>query len=94
MARYEYRCPQDGCFEVTLPIGSAGPQLRCVVCGNAATRIFSTPMLARTPQSLVGAIDHARRSAETPEVVTRIPSRSRPARWRPARPGHARLPRP
>ncbi|MGW0435634.1 zinc ribbon domain-containing protein [Micromonospora sp. NPDC003197] len=94
MAKYEYRCPQDGNFEVTYPIGTAAAQTNCVVCGDHADRVFSTPMLARTPQSLTRAIDHAQRSAERPEVVRRVPPRSQPVRRQPRHPGHARLPRP
>ncbi|MFD1324182.1 FmdB family zinc ribbon protein [Micromonospora sonneratiae] len=93
MATYEYRCPQDGPFQVTLPIGSADSRSRCTVCGKESVRVFSTPMLARTPRSLALAIDRTESSSETPEVVSRIPAGPSPARRRPPNPAHARLPR-
>ncbi|GAA1822957.1 zinc ribbon domain-containing protein [Planosporangium flavigriseum] len=93
MATYEYRCPRDGAFDVTLPIGTAAARVLCVVCGDEAVRIFSAPLLARTPRPLAAAIERAAGSADTPEVVSEIPARPR-ARRSPANPTHARLPRP
>ncbi len=92
MATYEYQCPRDGVFGVNYPIGTASTSARCDRCGHESARIFSTPLLARTPRPLNQAIERAAQSAEAPEVVTRIPSR-RPAR-RSINPAHARLPRP
>ncbi len=91
MATYEYRCRQDGSFDIVLPIGTAGPSTRCPRCGAPAGRMFSPPRLTRTPTALRAAIDGAERSAETPEVVRRVPG-GRPARRSP-NPAHARLPR-
>lgn len=73
MATYEYRCPVHGPFQVRTPIGEAGPSVACGVCGTTAARIFSAPMLALTPPALTAALDRAGRSAESPEVVSRIP---------------------
>jgi putative FmdB family regulatory protein len=93
MATYEYRCRRDGVFDATLPIGTAGPSLPCPRCAGRATRVFSAPRLNRTPAPLRRAIDRTERTAETPEVVTRVPAR-RPSRPAPApNPLHARLPR-
>ncbi|RKN29187.1 FmdB family zinc ribbon protein [Micromonospora musae] len=92
MATYEYRCPRDGDFEVRLPLGEAGAAVDCPGCHERATRVWSAPRLARTPRALGAALDGAARSAETPEVVSRIPAR-RPAAAMPAHPAHARLPR-
>ncbi|NJC73128.1 zinc ribbon domain-containing protein [Planosporangium thailandense] len=94
MATYEYRCPRDGDFEVRFPIGAAAARVTCSACGADAARVFSAPLLTRTPQSLAAAIDRTERSAETPEVVTSVPPRPRPARRRQASPALARLPRP
>ncbi|MFC0506938.1 FmdB family zinc ribbon protein [Micromonospora costi] len=92
MATYEYRCPRDGAFEVRLPLGEAGAATRCPDCHGTADRVWSAPSLARTPRALGAALDRAARSAETPEVVSRVPGR-RPAAAAPAHPAHARLPR-
>jgi putative FmdB family regulatory protein len=81
MATYEYRCPVHGSFQVRTPIGQARSTVPCGVCGTAAARVFSAPMLARTPPALAAALDRAGRSAEAPEVVSQIPDR-RPAHRR------------
>jgi hypothetical protein len=93
MARYEYRCPRDGGFELTFPVGTAPASLCCSECGSEAVRVFSVPMLVRMPRPLVAAIDRASRSADSPEVVSSLPPRPR-ARRPPAGPAHTRLPRP
>ncbi|MEV4759272.1 FmdB family zinc ribbon protein [Micromonospora sp. NPDC049559] len=94
MATYGYRCPRDGDFDLRFPIGEAAPAARCPVCRGEAVRVISAPRLAAMSRRLVGAIDRAARTAETPEVVTRIPDR-RGARSRAAaHPGYPRLPRP
>ncbi|MEU2616144.1 zinc ribbon domain-containing protein [Micromonospora sp. NPDC007271] len=91
MATYEYRCRQDGSFDVTLPIGTAGPSMRCPRCGVPAGRMFTAPRLGRMPTALREAVDRAEGSAERPDVVGRVPG-GRPAR-RSSNPAHARLPR-
>ncbi|SCF17034.1 putative regulatory protein, FmdB family [Micromonospora viridifaciens] len=91
MATYEYRCRQDGSFDVTLPIGTAGPSTRCPRCGVPAGRVFAAPRLGRMPAALHAAIDRAERTAEQPDVVRHVPG-DRPAR-RSSNPAHARLPR-
>lgn len=100
MPTYDYRCPRDGVFPLRFPIGEATPAGRCPNCGGDAVRVFAPPMLGALPRALVAALDRTGRTAETPEVVTRIPGRPggpHPARSgvrRPAHPGQARLPRP
>ncbi|GIG87056.1 FmdB family zinc ribbon protein [Plantactinospora endophytica] len=93
MATYEYRCPRDGTFPARYPIGQAPGQVRCATCAAEAVRVYSAPSLRAMPRPLVAALDRAGRSAEAPEVVSRVPGR-RVAPARPAHPGHARLPRP
>ncbi|MGC4806984.1 FmdB family zinc ribbon protein [Micromonospora sp. DT233] len=92
MATYEYRCQRDGSFDTALPIGTAGAAAPCPRCGRPAARVFTAPRLTRTPAALRHAIDRTERSAETPEVVTRVPGGA-PVRWS-TNPAHARLPRP
>jgi putative FmdB family regulatory protein len=93
VATYEYRCPRDGGFDVKFPLGAATPRVACSACGSEAVRVFSAPLLTRTPRPLTAAIDKAERSAETPDVVSRIPARP-PAGRVPVNPALARLPRP
>ena len=97
MAIYEYRCDQDGVFEVTRPLGTAPESVTCSVCGGEARRVFSVPMVRRgSNNGLFAAIEHAEKSRYEPEVVTSVPSAG--ARRRtpvlPLTPTLRRLPRP
>jgi putative FmdB family regulatory protein len=75
MATYEYRCEQDGVFEVMRPLGTAPASVGCPVCGQAARRMISAPMLRTgTHGAWTAAIDRAQKSRFEPEVVTRLPS--------------------
>ena len=96
MALYEYRCRRHGAFDVTRAIGTAPASVPCPDCGRAARRVFTSPLLARTPPALVAAIDHAEQTREAPDLVTALPRR--PPRERtpvlPLTPTLRRLPRP
>ncbi|MFK3979163.1 zinc ribbon domain-containing protein [Micromonospora sp. NPDC050397] len=99
MATYAYRCPYHGDFETRFPIGTAERTVRCATCRSASPRVFTPPLVNATPRPLAAAVDRAGRSAETPEVVTRIPGRppqpgTGRATTRPADPARLRLPRP
>jgi putative FmdB family regulatory protein len=74
VAIYEYRCDDDGVFEVTRPLGTAPASIACPVCGSKGRRVFSKPMLALSPSAVVAAIDRAEKSRDEPEVVTSLPS--------------------
>ncbi len=96
MASYEYRCGDDGLFEVTRPLGTPPASIVCPVCGGEGRRVFSKPMLSLSPPALVAAIDQSEKSRDEPEVVTSLPSTG--ARKRtpvlPLTPKLRRLPRP
>lgn len=96
MAIYEYRCERHGAFEVTRAIGTAPASLACPACEHEARRVFSAPMLVRTPPRLVAAIDHAEKTRDEPDLVTSLPPAG--ARRRtpvlPLTPTLRRLPRP
>jgi putative FmdB family regulatory protein len=96
VATYEYRCDDDGAFDVTRPVGTAPESIRCPVCESEARRIFSKPMLSSLPGALVAAVDRAEKSRTEPEVVTSLPPTG--ARRRtpvlPLTPTLRRLPRP
>lgn len=97
MALYEYRCGQDGVFEVTRPLGTAPESVACPVCGSEARRVISIPMVScGSRNAWNAAIDHAEKSRHEPDVVTSLPSTG--ARRRtpvlPLTPVLRRLPRP
>ena len=76
MAIYEYRCEEDGGFEVTVPLGTQPESATCPGCGGEARRVFTKPLLSFAPRALVAAIDHAEKSRDAPEVVTSLPRRA------------------
>jgi putative FmdB family regulatory protein len=97
VATYEYRCEQDGVFDVTRPLGTAPETVACPVCGSEARRVISVPMFRRGSRTaLVAAIEHAEKSRHEPDVVTTLPSTGarRPTRVLPLTPTLRRLPRP
>lgn len=97
MAIYEYRCDQDGLFEITRPLGTAPESATCSVCGSEARRVISVPMFRRGSSSAwAAAIDQAEKSSCEPDVVTSLPSTGARRRTRvvPLTPALRRLPRP
>ncbi len=99
MARYEYRCQEDGLFEVAWSVGAAPKSVECAACGSRASRVFSSPMLSfssRASREVSAAIEHAEKTRDEPDVVTSLPPNS--ARRRtpvlPLTPTLRRLPRP
>lgn len=74
MALYEYRCDQDGVFEVTRPLGTAPVSVACSVCGSESRRILSLPMIrSGTRSGWTAAMDRAEKSRYEPEVVSSPP---------------------
>jgi putative FmdB family regulatory protein len=96
MAVYEYRCDRHGAFEVMCAIGTAPASSACPVCEGEARRVFSKPMLTRTPRGLVAAIDHAEKTRDEPDLVTSLPPADPRKRTPvlPLTPTLRRLPRP
>ncbi|MFA1550324.1 FmdB family zinc ribbon protein [Actinomadura chokoriensis] len=93
MAIYLYRCAECGPFDVSRPIGTAGPSEPCASCAGEAPRVFTPPLVARTSRPLARALDAQEAGAHEPRVVERVPAAPRgPAP--PADPRHALLPRP
>ena len=95
VATFQYRCPQDGDFEVIRPVGTATAIVSCARCGRGAVRVFTAPRLLLAPRSLMAAIDSAEKTRDEPEVVSAPPLGSvlgRPAASR--SPAVQRLPRP
>ena len=95
MATYEYRCEQDGVFDVTRPLGTAPQSVTCSVCGSEARRIISMPMVrCGSRNAWTAAMDHADKSRYEPEVVTSLPSTGARSRTIPLTPTLRGLPRP
>jgi len=96
VATFQYRCLQDGGFDVRRPIGEPEGRVRCPVCGTDAIRVFSAPSLSLAPRALVAAIDRTERTRDEPDVVSTVPTRGlrRLTPTAPADPRLQRLPRP
>jgi putative FmdB family regulatory protein len=93
MATYQYRCARCGSFDVLRPLGKALPEEPCESCGGRSRRVFTSPMLTRTPTALARALHAQEASAHEPRVVGEVPAARRsPAP--PADPRHALLPKP
>lgn len=73
-AAFQYRCPQDGDFEVIRPVGTASAHVACARRGRDAVRVFTPPMLSLAPRSLMAAIDATEKTRDNPEVVSALPS--------------------
>lgn len=96
MATYQYRCVQDGDFDVSRPIGTAAPKSHCPVCDVEAARVFRAPMLSFASRAVVAAIDRTEKTRDEPEVVSALPPRAGRTRNPTAtkNPAWQRLPRP
>jgi putative FmdB family regulatory protein len=73
VAIYEYRCDEDGVFDITRPLGTAPTSIACPGCGGLARRVFSKPMLMSVPRELGAAIAHAEKTRDEPDIVTSLP---------------------
>ncbi|GGO69327.1 hypothetical protein GCM10012289_30190 [Nonomuraea cavernae] len=93
MAIYGYRCPHCSDIDAAFPIGSAPADMPCPDCGATSVRVFSPPMLTRTPAAVSAQLRRAERSASEPEVVTSLPRR-RAVGAVATHPATRRLPRP
>ena len=76
MATYQYRCVQDGDFDVRRPIGTATPKSLCPVCDDDAVRVFRAPMLSLASRALMTAIDRTEKTRDVPDVVSALPSQA------------------
>ncbi|TWF80708.1 putative FmdB family regulatory protein [Pseudonocardia hierapolitana] len=94
MPTYAFRCPRCGEFEVRRPMAESACDATCPDCALPATRVFGAPALRGLDPTVRRALDAGARSAESPQVVTSVPGRSRRATPLSTDPRHARLPRP
>lgn len=77
MALYRYRCGTDGLHDIHRPIGTAVDREPCPVCSEPSPRVFTPPMITRTPRGVTSAMDRAAKSADLPEVVRSLPPGAR-----------------
>lgn len=96
MALYEYRCKQDGPFEISKPLGTAPAVAACPVCGAESRRVITAPMvITGTRSAWSAAIERAEKTRYEPEVVSSVPTAGGgPRRTVQMTPQLARLPRP
>lgn len=95
MAIYEYRCEQDGVFEVILPLGTAPAIAPCSRCGRGSRRILSAlNFRSSTQRAWTVAMDRADKSRYEPEVVSTLPPSGARSRTIPLTPTLRGLPRP
>ena len=55
MASYLYWCDDCGDWEIQRPIGTAERESTCPTCGATGRRLYTAPLLSRTPQATAGA---------------------------------------
>jgi putative FmdB family regulatory protein len=93
VALYNYLCVECGPFEVSLPIGTAGPDEGCPICGRPAGRKYTAPAVTSPRSALNRAREAADKSAHEPQILSGPPPRTA-SRRRSSNPLHAKLPRP
>lgn len=94
MPTYDYRCPRCGGFQLRRPMAESERETTCPGCALPAARVFGAPALRGLDPAVRRALDAGVRSADSPQVVTSVPGRSRRATPVTTDPRHARLPRP
>jgi len=98
MPTYEFSCDEHGRSESFFAMGDAPSDVPCPECGGDSRRVFSSPMVSAVDQKRMGLIDSTKASADTPQVVSSIPSGGRingkPTPMAPPDPRLHKLPRP
>ncbi len=84
MATFQYRCEQDGDFELVFAVGKADAAAPCPTCRYPARRRFSPPMLSLAPVGLVSAIERTESTGDSPAVVSAPPRQTGGGRTVPA----------
>ena len=91
---YAFRCAQCGGFDSVRPMAEAGATAVCPSCGETARRVFVAPALRALDTGVRQALAAGEQSADSPQVVTSVPGRSRRTARITTDPRHHRLPRP
>lgn len=75
-------------------MAESGCETACPDCALPAARVYGAPALRGLDPTARRALDASARSADSPQVVSSVPGRSRRATPTTTDPRHARLPRP
>ena len=86
MAGYLYQCGMCGPWEIQRPIGTAAATSTCPGCGAHGRRVYTSPLLSRTPKAVSTARLREEASRDAPEVTTSLPravgrTAARDPRW-------------
>lgn len=97
MPTYSFCCVVCGQFEFVRPMAASGSDVWCPQCGGPGRRVYGAPALRALDAGVRRALEVGERSADSPQVVSSVPSAGR-RRGSVGRyttdPRHARLPRP
>ena len=73
MAGYLYKCRTCGPWEIQRPMGKAAATSTCPGCGAPGRRVYTAPLLSRTPKAVSTARLREEASRDAPEVTTSLP---------------------
>ncbi|MDN6746873.1 MAG: zinc ribbon domain-containing protein [Brevibacterium sp.] len=90
---YVYRCTTCGDTEQVFPMSRKPESVTCPDCRGTAVSAFTSPHLGAGSGTVFGVIDATKKTAESPPVVSRIPSSGRREQPVTRDPRHAKLPR-
>ncbi len=79
MTIYAYRCGSCGPFDVERPMGAAPKAAPCPRCAAGAPRLYTAPLVSRTPAGAANALAAQEKSRDCPDVTTRLPPSRVPA---------------
>ena len=94
MTTYAYRCRDCGPFDARFPIGTAPDRLACPDCAGRCARVITAPGISVGGNPYRGAVERTMASADTPQVVSSLPSAARRPVPTSVNPLHRKLPRP
>ena len=94
MPTYGYDCPRCGAFDLVRPMAQASAPATCPECSGVARRVWGSPALRSLDAGVRQALDAEARSADSPAVVSSLPSNRRNRTRYTRDPRHLRLPRP
>ncbi|SMX92892.1 MULTISPECIES: FmdB family zinc ribbon protein [unclassified Brevibacterium] len=93
MPTYVYRCESCGDTEQAFPMSRKPEAVTCPDCHGTAVSAFTSPHLGAGSGTVFGDIDATKKTAESPPVISRVPSSSRRTQPVNRDPRHAKLPR-
>lgn len=91
---YDFRCADHGVTSVRYAMSEVPATSACPTCSVPMRRRFTSPALGSGNTAASRTIEATQRTAETPGVVSSLPTQQRPTRPVSHDPRHAKLPRP